>query len=66
MKMAVISYLLKNVALIVGIIEAIIKVLGGIVSLTPTKADDVVLEKIDLFFSKIKEIFYNISDKLVK
>jgi hypothetical protein len=62
--MGIIPYLLKNIALIIGIIEAIIKVLGGVVSLTPTKKDDEFLAKVDEFFSAIKRFFYDISDKL--
>jgi hypothetical protein len=59
-----IAYLLKNSALIVGIIEAVLKAVGGIVSMTPTKADDAVVAKINEIFSKIKAFFYDRSDIL--
>lgn len=59
---AVIAYLLKNLALLVGIVEAILKAVGGIVSLTPTKKDDVVVDKVNEIFSKIKAYLYTISD----
>lgn len=62
--MGVLSWIVKNVALIIGIIEAISKVLGGIVSLTPTKSDDKVVAVIDNVFSWIKKGLYFLSDKL--
>ena len=60
----VFAYLFKNLGLIVGIIEALLKAAGAIVSLTPTKKDDAVVAFIDLWFSKIKGWLYTISDKL--
>ena len=60
----VFAWLFKNLSLVVGIVEAILKVAGGIVSLTPTKRDDAVLEVINDIFSKIKSWLYAISDKL--
>jgi hypothetical protein len=60
----IISYIFKNLALLLGIVEAIIKVASGIVSMTPTKKDDAIVEMIDKGFSAIKKILYDISDKL--
>ena len=59
---AVIAYVLKNAALLIGIVEAILKAVGGIVSLTPTKKDDAVVDTINVWFSKIKAYLYNASD----
>jgi len=58
----VLSYLSKNVALLVGIIETLFKVIAGIVSLTPTKKDDAFIPQVDKFFSAIKKVLYNVSD----
>jgi len=60
----IISYIFKNLALWIGIIEALLKVAAGIVSLTPTKRDDAIVEMIDKGFSAIKKVLYTISDKL--
>lgn len=60
----VIGWIFKNLGLLVGIVEAIIKVAAGIVSLTPTKKDDAVVAFVDKWFSIIKKWLYTISDKL--
>jgi hypothetical protein len=60
----VFAYVFKNLGIIIGVAEAIIKVAAGIVSLTPTKKDDAVVNAIDGVFSKIKKWLYTISDKL--
>ena len=62
--MAVGAWLVKNVALLVGIVEAIVKVIAGIVSLTPTKKDDAFLPKVDAVASAIKKFLYFVSEKL--
>ena len=62
--MGVLAWLVKNVALLVGIIEAIVKVIAGIVSLTPTKKDDAFLPNVDAVASWIKKGLYFVSDKL--
>lgn len=64
--MIVFSYILKNLALLVGIVEAILKAVGGIVSLTPTKKDDSVVEFINTVFSNIKAFLYTLSDNSAK
>ena len=60
----IISYIFKNLALLIGIIEAILKVAGGIVSMTATKKDDAIVEMIDKGFSAIKKVLYTVADKL--
>jgi hypothetical protein len=60
----VLAYLVKNTALLVGIIEAISKVLAGIASLTPTKKDDDLLPTVDKVAGWIKKALYTVSDKL--
>ena len=58
------AWLVKNVALLVGIVEALVKVIAGIISLTPTKADDAFLPKVDAVASAIKKALYFVSEKL--
>jgi hypothetical protein len=60
--MAVVAYVLKNAALLVGIVEALLKALAGIVSLTPTKKDDTFVAQVDEWFSKVKAFLYDRSD----
>lgn len=62
--MGVLAWLVKNVALLVGIVEALVKVVAGIISLTPTKKDDAFLPKVDAIASWIKKGLYFVSDKL--
>lgn len=59
-----IAWGLKNTALIVGVIEALAKLLAGIASLTPTKADDIFIPTVDLAASWIKKGLYTAADKL--
>jgi len=58
------AYIAKNLALLVGVVEALAKAIAGIISLTAIKRKDVVLEYVDKFFSWIKKGLYWISDKL--
>jgi len=60
--LAVLAYVVKNIALIIGILEAIAKVITGIITLTPTKKDDALLPKVDAFFSAIKKFLYEVSE----
>ena len=62
----VLAYLLKNGGLIIGLVESALKVLGGIVSLTPTKKDDAVVAFLDKWFTKIKQLIYDLMDKVIK
>ena len=58
------GYIFKNVAVIIGVVEAVLKAAGAIISLTPTKRDDAIMAIIDKAFSGIKKWLYGISDKL--
>ena len=60
----IIGYIFKNMALLIGIVESILKAVSGIVSLTPTKKDDAIVDMIDNAFSAIKKVLYTVSDKL--
>lgn len=62
--MGIAAWLVKNTALLVGIVEAVVKVFAGIVSLTTTKKDDALLPKVDAIASKIKAALYWVSEKL--
>lgn len=58
------AWLIKNAAIVVGIIEGVAKLFAGIVSLTPTKADDALIPIVDKVASTIKKYLYDLSDKL--
>jgi hypothetical protein len=60
----VLAYVFKNLGVVIGVVEAVLKAVGAIVSLTPTKKDDAVYATIDKIFSSIKKWLYTISDKL--
>jgi hypothetical protein len=60
----IIAYIFKNLAIIIGIAEAILKAFAAIVSLTSTKKDDAIYAMVDKIFSSIKKWLYTISDKL--
>jgi len=60
--LAVLAYVVKNIALIIGVVEALLKVITGIITLTPTKKDDILLPEIDAFFSAIKKFLYEVSE----
>lgn len=60
--MGILAWLVKNSALLVGIIEAIAKAIAGIVSITPTKKDDWLIVKVDNVASGIKKALYTVSD----
>lgn len=62
--LGVVAYIFKNLGVIIGIAEAVLKAAGAIISLTPTKKDDGVMAFIDKWFSAIKKFLYSISDKL--
>lgn len=59
-----IAWFVKNLALIVGVVEAIAKVVAGVVSLAPIKSKDVLLQKVDNIASNVKKVLYTISDFL--
>ena len=71
------GYLFKNIGLILSIVEQIVtifgqllKVAGGVVSLTPSRKDDAIVNAIETFFEKkfipvfkkIKEFLYKIGN----
>lgn len=60
----IVAWIAKNIALLTGIIEAVAKLITGIISMTPTKKDDNWLPKIDDICSKIKKGLYWVSDKM--
>lgn len=60
----ILAWVVKNSALIVGILEALAKVIAGIVSLAPVKNQDAVLVVVDKVFSAIKKALYSASDFL--
>lgn len=62
--MGVLAYIVKNMSVLIGVVESVLKAVAAIVSLTPTKKDDVVLATVDKVFSQIKVFLYTISDKL--
>lgn len=51
-------------ALILGVVEAILKAAAGIVSLTPTKKDDAIVDMVNSAFSAIKKVLYTVADRL--
>jgi hypothetical protein len=59
---SVLAWIFKNNALLIGVGEAIVKAITGIIDLTPTKKDDKLLPKVDKVFSAIKRGLYNLSE----
>jgi len=59
------SFLLKNFSLFVGTVEQIFKILAGIVSLTPTRKDDILVQEIERMFDSWQKKIYNICEKIV-
>ena len=49
-----IGYIRRNLAELVNLVEAIIRIAGSIASLTPTKKDDSIVDAIKSGFDKIK------------
>jgi hypothetical protein len=60
----ILAYLVKNISIIIGIAESVLKAIAAIISLTPTKKDDAIYNVVNTVFSKIKKFLYDISDKL--
>ena len=60
------GYILKNFGIIIGIVEQVFKLAAGIVSLTPTRKDDAIVETLKIKFNKIQGIVYNICEKITK
>jgi hypothetical protein len=61
--MNVLAYVVKNMAVWIGVAEAILKAVAAVVSITPTKKDDAFMASVDSVFSQIKKFLYDISDK---
>lgn len=62
----ILAWIAKNTAQVVGVLEALCKVIAGIISLAPIKKKDVVLAFVDKVFSAIKKLLYDLSDFLAK
>lgn len=62
---ALVAWLLKNIALLIGILEALVKAIVGIISLTPTKRDDKLLPHVDKVFSAIKKFLYSLAEFMI-
>ena len=60
------AFAFKNFALVIGVVEAVIKLLAGLVSRTPTKKDDKFVAGVNKAFSKMKKFCYDFSDTLTE
>lgn len=57
------AFFFKNLALVLGVVEAIIKLLIGLAHLTKfTKKDDKWMDGVNKAFSKMKKFLYDLSD----
>ena len=61
--LGVIGYLAKNIGLILGLVEQIIKVLVGIAHLTPSRKDDEWVNKIEKAFDYVQGLIYKLTDR---
>ena len=59
------SFLLKNFGVFAGIVEQIIKLLVGIVSLTPSRRDDVLIQDVENLFEVWQSKIYDTAQKIV-
>lgn len=62
----VLGWIAKNISLIIEVIEALLKVVGGIVSLTPSRDDDKIVNAIENKFLDIEAVIEDIAEKLGK
>lgn len=61
----ILAYIAKNVALVVGIFEALAKLLAGLINIfASAKQKDKLLSYVDIGFSWVKKWIYFISDKM--
>ena len=60
--MKIVKYLADNLYQIVNLIEAILRVAGAIVPITPSTKDDVIVNGIKAFFDKVKGFLLQIED----
>lgn len=61
-----IAYFIKNVSIIIEIIEAIVKLAAGIVSLTPSKKDDKLVDWVEDNFESLEGVLEEIAEILKK
>lgn len=59
------SLILKEFSVFVGIVEQIIKFFVGIVSLTPSREDDVLIQQVEDLFDKVQSKIYQVCSKIV-
>ncbi|HRR96953.1 MAG TPA: hypothetical protein P5150_09535, partial [Candidatus Ratteibacteria bacterium] len=59
------SFILKNFGIFVGVVEQIIKILAGIVSFTPTRKDDILVEDVQKLFDVIQGKIYKGCEAIV-
>lgn len=57
-----IGYIRRNMAEIVNVVEAVLRLAGSIASLTATEKDDSVIATIKEYFSKIKSFLLNLGE----
>lgn len=60
------SLILKEFSVFVGLVEQILKILAGIVSLTPTREDDILIQQVEDLFDRIQGKIYSICSKIVE
>ena len=60
--MFIIKYIADNLYQLVNLIEAVLRVAGAIVPLTPSTKDDVIVNGIKAGFDKIKSFLSQIED----
>jgi len=59
------SLIIKEFGVFVGIVEQIIKLLAGVVSLTPTRKDDALIQEVENLFDIWQSKIYFIAQKIV-
>lgn len=59
------SLVLKEFSVFVGIVEQIIKLLAGIVSLTPTREDDTLIQQVEDLFDRAQGKIYQYCRRIV-
>jgi len=64
--LSVLAYIVKNFAMIIGVVEAVSKAITSVITLTPTKRDDALLPYVDRFFSAVKRALYSLSEILTQ
>ncbi len=62
----VLAWIVKNMAMLIGIVEAVFKLVVALLNIAPTKTKDKFLPIVDAIFSAIKKTLYGASDFLEK